>query len=492
MAYKGQFLRSPLLVFGFSGRIGSGVSLIRDKLAQTLMTFGYEPMVIDVSRVILDQVFNQVFHNEAGSSGPAPNIVKRISDLQLRGNRLREEFGNEAIASLAVSHVIWPWLENERRREPEPFGRRVAFMIDSLKHPHEAAFLREIFGAAYYGIGIVTSDSVRLDRLKNRKGFTVEDFHNLSEIDGDGDDDHGQKAIKTIIKSDYFVANDHSTKTALPAEIDRILRLIFSVEVETPRLDEYGMYTAASAALRSGCLSRQVGASIIAQSGELLSTGRNDVPQVGGGLYTSESTPDHRCWSRSARCYNDFHKQEMVHNLAVKLISELELNVDETVHIKEILNSQIRNLIEFSRAVHAEMDAIVAVAREAKWGLVGATLFCTTFPCHSCARHIIDAGIARVVYLEPYEKSKARDLHADAICDPLLPDEPGKVPFELYGGVAPRRFAELFASHDRKDSYGALVESDSSRIERMPNGAEDVIALESRIRKVVEKQLGNS
>ena len=43
------------------------------------------------------------------------------------------------------------------------------------------------------------------------------------------------------------------------------------------------------------------------------------------------------------------------------------------------------------------------------------TLFATTFPCHHCARHIVAAGIRRVVYVAPYAKSRAVDLHDDAI-----------------------------------------------------------------------------
>ncbi|MCX7591180.1 MAG: deaminase, partial [Kiritimatiellae bacterium] len=35
--------------------------------------------------------------------------------------------------------------------------------------------------------------------------------------------------------------------------------------------------------------------------------------------------------------------------------------------------------------------------------LAGATLYCTLSPCLQCAKMIINAGIAEVVYGEPYE-----------------------------------------------------------------------------------------
>src|SRR5690349_8629760 len=45
----------------------------------------------------------------------------------------------------------------------------------------------------------------------------------------------------------------------------------------------------------------------------------------------------------------------------------------------------------------------------------GATLFCTTFPCHMCARLIIASGVKAVVLIEPYPKSKTHDLYSDSV-----------------------------------------------------------------------------
>ena len=45
----------------------------------------------------------------------------------------------------------------------------------------------------------------------------------------------------------------------------------------------------------------------------------------------------------------------------------------------------------------------------------GTTLYTTTFPCHNCTRHIVAAGISRVVYVKPYPKSLAFQLHYDSI-----------------------------------------------------------------------------
>lgn len=43
------------------------------------------------------------------------------------------------------------------------------------------------------------------------------------------------------------------------------------------------MYSAYAASLQSACLSRQVGAALLDDEGNLLAVGKNDVPKSGGG-----------------------------------------------------------------------------------------------------------------------------------------------------------------------------------------------------------------
>ena len=50
-------------------------------------------------------------------------------------------------------------------------------------------------------------------------------------------------------------------------------------------------------------------------------------------------------------------------------------------------------------AIHAEQMAIIEAGKR---GCFGATMYVTTFPCEICAKMIIFAGIAKVVYQESY------------------------------------------------------------------------------------------
>jgi tRNA(Arg) A34 adenosine deaminase TadA len=109
----------------------------------------------------------------------------------------------------------------------------------------------------------------------------------------------------------------------------------------------------------------------------------------------------------------------------------------------------ILDITEYGRAVHAEMDALLTCARSGV-SPAGAILYTTTFPCHNCTRHIIAAGIERVIYIEPYAKSRAEELHEDAIVveeKALRPSRGSKwrVPFTHFVGIGPRRYFDLYS-----------------------------------------------
>jgi deoxycytidylate deaminase len=114
-------------------------------------------------------------------------------------------------------------------------------------------------------------------------------------------------------------------------------------------------------------------------------------------------------------------------------------------------DSQLMDIIEFGRVIHAEMSAIADAARLGR-ATKDATLFCTTFPCHICAKHVVAAGIDRVVFLEPYPKSLSLKLHNDSIT--FETDVPEKVLFEPFIGISPRRYRDIFEKRSRKDKSG--------------------------------------
>ena len=57
--------------------------------------------------------------------------------------------------------------------------------------------------------------------------------------------------------------------------------------------------------------------------------------------------------------------------------------------------------IPCTRTIHAETNAVAWAAREGI-KLRGASMYCTTSPCETCAKLLINTGIERFIYLSEY------------------------------------------------------------------------------------------
>ena len=57
---------------------------------------------------------------------------------------------------------------------------------------------------------------------------------------------------------------------------------------------------------------------------------------------------------------------------------------------------------ELCRGVHAEINCVIQAAIHGTSIMGNTTLYTTTFPCMSCLKLLINAGIKRIVYKEPY------------------------------------------------------------------------------------------
>ena len=443
------------IIIALVGPVGSGCSTTRELMAKELEDeFGYDTVHITLSDIIREHA-DEI-------SMPVPDDLsptERIDWFQTAGNTLRERFSAEYLVDRAIEKIAVErdqrqgYEENEGIRVILPVKR--AYFLDSLKNPAELKRLRQIYGDLLWVVSVFAPEEVRLDRLK-RRGMAEADAMYAMKRDLEEEIKEGQKVSKIAHQASYFIRNSSNNRDGLKPSIRRFLHTIFGIQLHTPTRDEKGMMEAASAAVRSACLSRQVGAAIYDKSGDLLGVGCNDVPKFGGGLYGEEGKDDNRCfrWEEN-ECHNDSRKK----GLAQKIVSAVGVEGEAAAAVVEsTMDGGVANLIEFSRSVHAEMEAIVSVARLGNGSTMGSILYTTTFPCHNCARHIVAAGVETVFYVEPYSKSLALDLHSDAIT--LKDDVAGKVRFLQYEGFAPRTSLRLFSSAGReRKKDGKFVET---------------------------------
>lgn len=185
-------------------------------------------------------------------------------------------------------------------------------------------------------------------------------------------------------------------------------------------------------------------------------------PASGGGSYWP-GPEDQRDLARGSDS-NEKIKRTMVESILREFDALNDGDDLLEVAKRRLGGSGVLDITEFGRAVHAEMAALMNCARlgvptSGRW------LYCTTFPCHNCAKHIVAAGVERVTFIEPYPKSRAQELHPDSV---TLGTDESKVQFRPFVGIGPRRYVDLFSLRDplgqriaRKGSAGGVIEWDA-------------------------------
>ncbi len=429
-----------------------------------LRVIGYEVVQVSITQNVIPKIVKP-------KDWPQGDEYARYTSLMDAGNEARKRSGDDSILALGAA----AFMNSSRERTDKDEGHhrpRYAYIVSALKRPEEVGRLRAIYPQGFYLIGVHADHDRRLKLLTQEKRISAENAEALIKRDRDEEqEEHGQRVEETFHLSDFFV-RDGSDDDRFKPSIWRLLDLLFGNPYVTPTFDEYAMFMAFVASLRSADLSRQVGA-VVSVNEQVVATGANDTPKAGGGQYwpAEDKLPDEVTFPDDGRDFalgHDSNKMEQQRIIDEILSRAEKAGVDRAILAESLEQSRIRDLTEFGRVVHAEMEALLSCARENIATRKG-TLYATTFPCHNCAKHIVAAGIARVVYIEPYAKSKAAEFHPDSIRVGFLEatDEPeGRtlVLFEPFVGVGPRRFFDLFSmglgsgyTLKRKDATGRSI-----------------------------------
>ncbi|HEY1083601.1 MAG TPA: anti-phage dCTP deaminase [Prosthecobacter sp.] len=429
------------LIVAFVGAVGVNLRKVEALFADRIKSAGYSVESIEISRDIIPKLKKlKSFENQTE--------YVRIQTMMDAGNAVRKKTRKNNVLALGVASNI-----RDKRETPQKERSKTAYIIHSLKRPEEVRALREIYPRGFHLVGVHSSIKRREEYLVRTKNMTQEQALELMARDENEDHDNGQRIIETFHLSDFFVRLEHD-EDKVSNSVRRIVDLMFSDPHCTPAFGEHAMFLAFAASLRSGDLSRQVGA-VIAKDREILATGANDCPKFGGGLYWPAfsarekaiiDTPRGRDSTRGEDS-NKAEQSKIIESI-VETVSSITTSFDSAKLRSKLAKGPIGDLTEYGRVVHAEMEALLACLRKGI-STIGATIYCTTFPCHNCAKHIIAAGISRVVFIEPYIKSKASEFHDDSIRIDVWETSDSQqhsyVKFEPFEGVGPRRFFELFS-----------------------------------------------
>ncbi|WP_083419695.1 deaminase [Pseudofrankia sp. BMG5.36] len=408
----------------------------------------------------------------AGRPGPVDLPADEPTRRELlmdAGDQLRARLGRaDAVALVGVREI-----HEIRGGDGIDHIRPRAFVLDSLTHKAEVETLRQVYGRRAF---FIACDAPRPERARMLAQL-FERSAGLAATDAERaathavDRDFGLATSLTsppvprglrlsssaaLERCDLFVRCDDPTQTR--RHVRRLVECIHSHPFHTLTMDELGMAAAYRGSLTTAVLARRVGTAIMVDE-QIVAVGANEVPKAGGGYYHTESQPDGREFMAGLDASDGIRAQILADLLArlragwftpelrrrtVAELTELAIN-DENIR-----DADLFDVIEYGRTTHAEMVAITSAARRGI-SIEGGTLYSTTLPCHECTRNIIASGLARVVYLEPYHKSKGGELHRDAI--DLFPEpmaRTDRVSFEPFSGFSHHRLSDLFSWVPRK------------------------------------------
>ncbi|MCJ7543619.1 MAG: hypothetical protein MUP47_03470 [Phycisphaerae bacterium] len=457
---------TDLVVIGLTGALGSGCTYLARGLAS--------------HHKYLHCSLSDFIHEVARSAG-MEETTKTLQDI---GNQCRMHLGRDYLVVHALKKISKAFPSRGGKDRP------VGVVVDGIRNKGEIETLQQL--PNFYLISVQAETAVRQTRTigLGKRFRDSQEFEAADTRDRDEHTAYGQQVTECNYLSDIIVINeaDVSPDALIPYKeyvarvlYDRYISLIEHVAkgrppAERPARKEEALMTAAYVeSKRSSCLKRKVGAVIASPTGDIIAAAHNDVPSA---LEPCVRDP------RFGRCARDVILESIGKDIkhcpncgepvtlsdkckhcgteivsfttrCPKCLAIVELDYICPKCRKRVFadflpgggSGRVGNLLDMCRALHAEENAILNLA---KFGVNlpvfdkrepdghntrdGCVLYSTTFPCNLCANKIVTVGIRKVVYAEPYPMEEARQVF-----------EREGVTMERFQGVKSRAFFRLYA-----------------------------------------------
>lgn len=347
------------------------------------------------------------------------------------------------------------------RRKSLDDQRRVLVVIDSIRNPYEASFFKERY-AAFYLFAVTTDEVSRVGRLHKNCNYNDEQIRQIDKVEYPkglkGSDKFTSLNIQHCIQMADVHINNHNThgynRFDLTWKLVKYVALIYNPGLVNPSAEERLMQIAYNAKLSSGCISRQVGAVVTDSEFSVRAIGWNDVPRG--------QAP---CVLRNV--------DWLIKDENVDVFSEYEVkNPNFRKKFKEIFGSKVedsrlhgcnlsfcfkdvQNFVDgeknqvHTRALHAEENAFLQIAKYGGTGVNGGNLFTTASPCELCSKKAYQLGIKNIYYIDPYPGIAESHILSCGKSRPKL---------KLFEGAIGRAYQQFFAPiMPNKDIVDLLV-----------------------------------
>lgn len=385
------------------------------------------------------------------------NTIRATGRSEATNDECKESNNDHVFAIVElINRIIKGYHKNNPNAE-----RR--FVIDSLRCSLEAIYLRERYNAFYM---IAIHNDGRENQLIEQKVANFEsnpehlkdickNIEHLSNNEAKKDD--FEKGIlfapdieRCVTESEIHVEYQQINKLKNVKEHNDITTysffsygeqwmkfyaLIMRPGLITPSRDERCMSIAYVAKFNSGCISRQVGCTIVDKENAVQSVGWNDPPapqlpcnlryvdelqKVRNSGFNKDDNESYRVYSKFE--LNDTTKYEpkteegkikftgfgfcesMQKTQNLTAIKKVQSNgLPYPYCFRSQYNSFKGNKDQVNtRSLHAEENTMLRVSRQGGVGLCGGTMYVTASPCVLCSKKAYQIGIRDIVYLDPY------------------------------------------------------------------------------------------
>ncbi|MBN1509499.1 MAG: hypothetical protein JW955_21810, partial [Sedimentisphaerales bacterium] len=393
------------LIVGLVGSLGSGCTTVSEAPAEE----GFKR--VSIPSLIKDKFRELHPGRKPTQESYGPDWRAELQDI---GNRGREgEFLEDA--GTGKDHNAY-WVD--LALSPVD-SKSDDIVIAGIRNPGEVESLRRKY-PSFWLVAVYADYTTRWNRLKDTGAYPRETvFQRDDQRDSDEGDrhGHGQNVQRCVYEADYVLKNIDTIEPPSKVKSRLFERLAEQFEgmrgdegFRRPLSAEIFMATAVSQSHASQCLQRKVGALIVDEGNRIpLSVGYNENPV---GMESCFSLYDQICYknqviaSRLEKMAPFFCPEcgKKHHRIDPPYVCDGATDKGQPCRCNFRQKFFPSRGIELCAAIHAEERAILSLGgRSAD----GCTMYVNTFPCFQCARHIVNAGIKKVVYVEAYPIEEA-------------------------------------------------------------------------------------
>lgn len=333
-------------------------------------------------------------------------------------------------------------------------------VIDSLKNPFEINYFKQRF-SAFYVVAVNMDDKIREAQLKRK--YSEEEFTDMKiiledeYIGGKGKEFYKKYVRECIEKADIHITNRTDNKTeelnsnkvssdktspyfTVGMQLLKYISLIQHPGLVTPSPEERCMQLAYTAKYNSGCISRQVGATVTDEFYSVKSIGWNNTPegQVPCSMRDVEVLLNASDEFIGKEMKNERHNEKKISSNTTYVLEPIDAELKSFTpyektnkKFKEALQKNFsdqinlnRNLLDgrtvcfcfkslqnscsegknqvHTRSLHAEESAFLQITKYGGTGLKNGKLFTTASPCELCSKKAYQIGIKVIYYVDPY------------------------------------------------------------------------------------------